>query len=95
MIGQRILKTGGDEMRRWGLVVAGIAAACWLLPGSVAALPPSSPEIAMTLFVTPDGGGACSAGSPCSLQTALIAVPSGGVIYAGQGTYRRRAKQWR
>jgi hypothetical protein len=74
-------------MRRWGLVVAGIAAACWLLPGSVAALPPSSPEIAMTLFVTPDGSGGCSAVAPCSLREALVHVPSGGVIYVGQGTY--------
>jgi hypothetical protein len=79
-------------MRRWYLVVGSIVAACWLLPGSAAALPPSSPEIAMTLFVTPDGGGNCSAGSPCSLQTALIHVPSGGKVYAGQGTYTARGE---
>jgi hypothetical protein len=39
------------------------------------------------LFVSPSGGGDCSQGNPCDLQTALSAAGDSDVIYLSQGAY--------
>jgi fibronectin-binding autotransporter adhesin len=38
-------------------------------------------------FVKPTGGGDCSQGNPCALQTALISATGGDTIYVAGGTY--------
>jgi len=39
------------------------------------------------LFVTPGGGGSCSQGDPCDLQTALSQATHGDTVYLAEGTY--------
>ncbi len=39
------------------------------------------------LFVTPGGGGDCSQGNPCDLQTALTQAVDGDTLYLAQGSY--------
>jgi hypothetical protein len=39
------------------------------------------------LFVSPNGGGDCSQGNPCDLQTALSAASGNDAIYLAQGVY--------
>ena len=50
-----------------------------------------TPQIARAapgdLFVTPGGGGDCSQGNPCDLQTALGLAVDGDTLYLAQGTY--------
>ncbi len=38
-------------------------------------------------FVTPNGGGDCSQGNPCDLQTALVMATDGDVLYLTGGAY--------
>ena len=50
-----------------------------------------APQIARAapgdLFVTPGGGGDCSQGNPCDLQTALTQAVDGDTLYLAQGSY--------
>ena len=50
-----------------------------------------APQIARAapsdLFVIPGGGGDCSQGNPCGLQTALSQAVDGDILYLAQGSY--------
>ena len=63
-----------------GLLVVGLFL---LLNGA----PPIARADPVDLFVTTGGGGDCSQGNPCGLQTALGTASDGDTIYLGGGTY--------
>ena len=49
--------------------------------------PPVARADPVDLFVTTGGGGDCSKGNPCDLQTALGMATDGDTVYLGGGTY--------
>jgi len=71
-------------------IVFSLAAGGLLLVGLFLLLN-ETPQIARAapgdLFVTPGGGGDCSQGNPCDLQTALSQAVDGDTLYLAQGTY--------
>jgi hypothetical protein len=71
-------------------IVFSLAASGMLLAGLLLLLNETSQKAraaSVDLFVTPGGGGDCSQGSPCDLQTALGSASNGDTIYLAGGTY--------
>jgi hypothetical protein len=76
---------GKHKHNLFSLAAGGLFLAGLFLP--MHATPRAARAASSDLFVIPGGGGDCSQGNPCDLQTALGQAVDGDSLYLAQGTY--------